>query len=142
MGCPHFSKKCLRVECGFRNRVRIRVRGWVIHLLKNLWLVLIKIEMRTVVCVLLSCSGMYRAVAGMCGGYLLDISCYCLKGFIAVVASETPGVSGLSPSLSQHFQYHTIHSHNPLSAGVSISFLCFLYFGIQSPCFPSSSSSG
>lgn len=35
---------------------------------------------------------------------------------------------------------HTIHSHSPLSAGLSISFLCLLYFGIQSPCFPSSSS--
>lgn len=57
-------------------------------------------------------------------GYLLDVCCFCLGGFIAVVARGNPGVSGLSPSLSQHFQYYTILSHSSLSSGVSISFLC------------------
>lgn len=63
-------------------------------------------------------------------------------GFIAVVARGNPRGRGLSPSLSQHFQYHTIHSHSSLSTGVSISFLYVLYFGLQTLGFPSSSSSG
>lgn len=69
-------------------------------------------------------------------GSLLDICCFCLGGFIAVVARGNPGVNGLSPGLSQHFQYYTILSHSSLSSGVSISFLCVLLFSVTNAMFP------
>lgn len=48
-----------------------------------------------------------------------------------------PGASGLSPGLSQHFQYRRRSlPQPPLSAGVSIPFLYSLYFGMTNSLFP------
>lgn len=63
---------------------------------------------------------------GMCDGYLLDISGFCLGGFIAVVARGNPGVSGLSPA------YPTTSNITPYTPTApylqACQFLFFVFF--------------